>query len=62
VGALCATLGWMWIVANLTLLQISHHVVAAQEGEQRLHQVGKFARAALDDFPVNRLRFPARPL
>jgi hypothetical protein len=35
--------------------EIGHHVVVAQEGNERLHQVGELARAALDDFPVNRL-------
>ena len=48
-------LGWMWIALNLDLLHISHHGVAAQEGQQRLHQVGELAWAAGDDFLVCRL-------
>ena len=38
---------------------MSHPVVAAQEREPRLHQVGELARAALDDFLVNAFRLQA---
>jgi len=35
---------------------LSELEASAQEGEERLHQVGELARAALDDLPVS--RFP----
>jgi len=39
--------------------EIGHHVVAAEEGEQRLHEVGELARAAGDDLLVHCFRLQA---
>ena len=39
--------------------EISHHVVSSKEGAQGLDEVGELARAAGDDFLVDRFNFDA---